>query len=70
MIKNVINTKELRNVEEELWKALDMDNFSDEIISDSFPTGQSARKGTGSTVNACNQCTNSATTAGCGTCRW
>ena len=55
-------------VEETLWRALDMDRLDDEMIEGSFTGAGSELMGTGHTHNACYMCSNSATTAGCGTC--
>lgn len=58
-----------KDLESAMWKALDMDEFSNEMVYGSFPNGQLSGMGTGSTINACSQCsTNSNSTSGCGTC--
>ena len=54
------------DLESALWEALDLDEFSDEMIYGSLADVQ---MGTGYTVNACNACSsNSNTTSGCRTC--
>lgn len=54
------------DLESFLWEALELDDFSDEMMHGSMADVQ---RGTGYTVNACNQCSsNSATTSGCKTC--
>jgi hypothetical protein len=53
-------------VESALWEALELDDLSDEMM---HGKSGSIQMGTGHTVNACNQCSNSNTTHGCGTCR-
>jgi hypothetical protein len=53
--------------EAQMWQALEMDEFEEEMAGSSLgatPVGL----GTGHTHNACYQCSNSLTTAGCGTC--
>jgi hypothetical protein len=73
MLATVTDPKQLErhpanDLESVLWKALDMDDFSDEMVFGSLTSGQ-PRMGTGYTVNACNACSsNSNTTHGCGTC--
>jgi hypothetical protein len=54
------------DLERVLWEALELDDFSDEMIYGSLGDIQ---MGTGYTVNACNACSsNSNTTSGCRTC--
>lgn len=54
------------DLESVLWEALELDEFSDEMIDGSLGDVQ---MGTGSTINACNACvSNSNTTSGCRTC--
>jgi hypothetical protein len=54
------------DLESVLWDALELDNFSDEMM---VGTLADVQMGTGYTVNACNMCSsNSNTTSGCRTC--
>lgn len=55
------------DAEEQIWAMLEMDGV-EELMMNSSLTDSSHLMGTGSTVNACYSCSNSATTAGCGTC--
>lgn len=55
-------------VEARLWQSLEMDELSEKMSAESFPHGDPVFMGTGHTHNACYSCSNSATTAGCGTC--
>ena len=56
------------DLETVLWQSLEMDSLRDEMTTGSFPHGDPIFMGTGHTHNACYMCSNSATTAGCGTC--
>lgn len=58
----------IENLEDDLWQALDMDSLHDEMITGAFHDRNAVFMGTGATQNACYMCSNSATTAGCGTC--
>jgi hypothetical protein len=55
-------------IEEEIWNALEMDDLKDQMTTEMAPGENSVMMGTGSTHNACYACSNSNTTAGCGTC--
>lgn len=51
--------------ETEIWKALGMDKLTDEMAKDTQFGTDVIFYGTGYTVNACNMCNNSATSAYC-----
>ncbi len=55
-------------LEREIWQALNLDDLEDEMMTGGLGQRDAANMGTGATHNACYHCSNSATTAGCGTC--
>lgn len=61
-------TTNTRDAEEFLWSVLDLDAVGERMEQGSAPGSEVPQMGTGHTDNACYQCTNSASTAGCGTC--
>lgn len=62
------NSDARKGPEQELWTALDLDKVGKEMAETSPSGDRKIVMGTGATVNACYSCSNSATTAGCGTC--
>ncbi len=56
------------NVESVFWEALGMDSLAKEMGSGEFAPNNQVMMGTGRTDNACNMCSNSLTTSGCGGC--
>lgn len=56
------------NAEAALWGALDLDGLGEEMASQSHAPNKNVMMGTGRTQNACQLCSNSATTSGCGGC--
>jgi hypothetical protein len=61
-------SNEARKVETALWAMLELDEVGERMEAPVSPAGEAPQMGTGHTVNACYMCSNSATTAGCGTC--
>lgn len=55
-------------LEEAIWMALELDDVGKKMAEVPAPGEEPIQMGTGATVNACYGCSNSATTAGCGTC--
>ncbi len=67
MLDFVTNRLNGEDAEEQLWSMLEMDGVG-ELMANSNLAENSHQMGTGATMNACYSCSNSATTAGCGTC--
>ncbi len=63
-----LQTSNASNVEDFIWNALEMDSLNKEMSSEKFAPTNQILMGTERTVNACNQCSNSLTTSGCGGC--
>lgn len=61
------DTKAL-DYEKFLWDSLEMDSLESDMISSNYSPNGELMMGTGRTINACNQCSNSNTTSGCGGC--
>ena len=61
-------TAKLRQLESTLWSALDLDTVGARMAAAPPPGPEDHQMGTGHTHNACFMCSNSAATAGCGTC--
>lgn len=68
MIVNTLVANDTALLENDLWEALDLDLVGKKMAEISAPGDDPVQMGTGATVNACYGCSNSATTAGCGTC--
>ncbi len=62
------HTKELGNAEEQLWRALDLDGLGQDMGAVEYAPNSQVMMGTGRTANACEMCSNSLTTSGCGGC--
>lgn len=62
------DTLPLTSAERDLWAALELDAVGERMALAPAPAPDDHQMGTGHTYNACFMCSNSATTAGCGTC--
>ena len=56
------------DLERAMWNNLDMDTLGSEMVSGKFAPNNQIVMGTGRTNNACEMCSNSLTTSGCGGC--
>ncbi len=64
----VSKTNYQKSPEDELWAVLKMDSFDIDMKSGEFSPSNQVVMGTGRTQNACEMCSNSSTTHGCGGC--
>ena len=65
---HAVQKSEAAQLEDYFWEALEMDTLEKEMSSIEFSPNNQINMGTGRTVNACNMCSNSNTTSGCGGC--
>lgn len=69
MLRRTSETSDTTRFEDDLWAALELDLVGKKMAQVPAPGDDPIQMGTGATVNACYGCSNSLTTAGCGTCR-
>lgn len=69
-MRHIVSTthNDVVTLEDEMWRALEMDDIHDEMRAGVAPGVSQVGMGTGHTHNACYGCSNSARTHGCGTC--
>ena len=56
------------DIESTMWSMLDLDSLDKDMASGEFTPVSQLMMGTGRTQNACEMCSNSNTTSGCGGC--
>ena len=56
------------DIEALMWSGLDMEDLHKQMTSASHAPNNNVMMGTGRTQNACEMCSNSLTTSGCGGC--
>ncbi len=61
-------SESFNDVENSLWSMLDLDSLDKDMTSGEFTPTSQLMMGTGRTQNACEMCSNSNTTSGCGGC--
>lgn len=60
--------EDLTGVEKEFWTMLGLESLDNDMMSGNYTPTSQIVMGTGRTQNACEMCSNSATTSGCGGC--